>query len=306
MNKLMRHHGSGGCGGRLWLMTIICVAFIAMLASAPTQAADFAFVIIADPHIDGNPAHEAKLQSIVTWINANQVSKQIALVFILGDIGWSGQLPIAKAILDGLQMPYVPIIGDNEIGGGSEVEFDEIFGPQFDKLAATLTNWKKAPTPVFNPQIGVESYLQNYSFDYKGCHFACADFASRYAGDESAELHDFNSGTWPWLKNDIASSPKTKLENIVILTHLGMFENPFAFDFNQMSRIKSLSKGYKANIDSNYSGHFHFNWTQNVPLVSPYYVVRMTGAAFDGVFRRVAVTVKPTSVGYSQEVLRIK
>jgi len=84
-----------------------------------------------------------------------------------------------------------------------------------------MANWQKAAIPVKG------KYLQNFSFDHKDCHFVCADFASRKVGDEGGELHDFEGGTWRWLKNDIEKCSKTKKENILIMTHIGMFRTGF-------------------------------------------------------------------------------
>ena len=70
-----------------------------------------------------------------------------------GDIAWGGprndrNLNKAKAILDNLNnagIPYIPLIGDNEVQTGCEKEFDEVFGRQGRYLSNKLMNWQKKP-----------------------------------------------------------------------------------------------------------------------------------------------------------------
>ena len=263
------------------LLLSAIVAFI-----SPTYGETFSFAVIADPHISGNQDHKAKFEKAIDWIISNKESKDIELTFVLGDIAWGGtkgnrNLAVAKKILDRLSIngiTYIPIIGDNEIQYGSEKEFQQVFVPHFNILSEKLDNWKKAPTPVAG------MYLQNFSFDYKDCHFVCPDFISRKAGGDGGELHDFTGGSWPWFKNDIERCPKPKNENIVIMTHIGMFHtgfdfaDKFVFSKDQMDKIKSFLNDYKDNVDSNYAGHLHMNWYVPVwsKLFDPLYHVRVT------------------------------
>ena len=264
----------------------LLLLFAVVSAAAPVYGETFSFAVIADPHIDGNPDHKAEFETAVEWIIGNKKSKDIELTFVLGDIAWGGSdgvrnLRTAKRILDRLKdngIIYIPVIGDNEIQYGCEKEFQEVFGPHFNTLSGILDNWRKAPAPVAG------MYLQNFSFDYKGCHFVCPDFNSRKAGGEGGELHDFAAGSWPWFKSDIEQCPKPKEENIVIMTHIGMFHagfefaDRFVFSESEMDKIKSFLNDYKDNVDSNYAGHFHLNWYMPVwsRLFVPLYHVRVT------------------------------
>ena len=266
----------------LTLLLLSCVAAVI----SPVYGETFSFAILADPHISGNPDNRAKFETAVDWIISNKESKDIELTFVLGDIAWGGSrvnrnLGTAKKILDRLSnngITYIPVIGDNEVQCGSEKEFQEIFGPHFNTLSGTLDNWRKASMPVAG------RYLQNFSFDYKGCHFACPDFISRKAGGEGGELHDFAGGSWPWFKNDIERCPKLKNENIIIMTHIGMFHtgfefaDKFVFSGSEIDKIKSFLNDYKDSVDSNYAGHLHMNWYVPVwsKLFVPLYHVRVT------------------------------
>ena len=250
------------------IKSVITLFALLIPAASPGYGETFSFAIIADPHINGNADHKAKFISAVDWIISNKDKKDIQLVFVAGDIAWGGHranrnLRIARAILDRLNdagIPYIPVIGDNEIQRRCEKEFEETFNRQYQYLRSVLGHWRKSPTPVEG------KYLQNFSFDYKGCHFVSCDFNSRKPDDEGGELHDFAGGSWPWFRKDIETCSKDRKESIVIITHIGMFRTGFSaadqflFSQDEMDRIKSFLYDYQEYVDSNYSGHIHQNW----------------------------------------------
>ncbi|MBN2316455.1 MAG: metallophosphoesterase [Sedimentisphaerales bacterium] len=274
---------------RCFTFTILSIL---VAAGSPIYGETFSFVVIADPHMSGSSDHKAKFETTVDWIIRNKDCKEIELTFVLGDIAWGGSkqnrnLHIAKTILDRLhraQIPYIPIIGDNEIQGGCEKEFHEIFAPHYQRLAGTLDHWRKSSVPV------ADMYLQNFSFDYKGCHFVCPDFNPRKAGNEGGDLHDFEGGSWRWFMKDIQQCRKSKKENINIMTHIGMFRtgiglaDEFVFSDIEMEKIKRFLHPYRENVDSNYAGHLHVNgyvpvWSK---LFVPLYHVRITDETWSG------------------------
>ena len=248
--------------------SIITILILVVSTACYGYSETFSFAIIADPHIDRNPDHKAKLISTVDWIIRNKNKKDIELVFVVGDIAWGGSrakrnLRTAREILDRLNhagILYVPVIGDNEIQKRCEKEFADTFNKQYQYLSKILSHWRKAVTPVDG------KYLQNFSFDYKGCHFVSCDFNSRNPDDEGGELHDFTGGSWPWFKDDIVNCSKTKKESIVIITHIGMFRtgfgsaDQFLFSQDEMRKIQSFLFDYRQYVDSNYAGHIHQNW----------------------------------------------
>lgn len=258
---------------RLLCRSGMLLVLIPALAPVPVARAEvFSFAVIADPHIDANPEHQECLQTAIDWLIANKDDKDIELVFVLGDIAWGAtgdrrNLAIAKEMLDPLNdagIPYVPIIGDNEVHGHCDEEFHKVFGPQYGYLSRAVKNWRKAATPVG------EAYLQNFSFDHKGLHFVCPDFISRELGNEGGELHDMLEGSWPWFQNDIRHCAKAKEENILIMTHIGMFRTGFAvadrflFAKDTMERVTAFLWDYAEYVDTNYSGHIHQNWFAKV------------------------------------------
>jgi len=245
----------------------------------------FSFAVIADPHLSGGPESDSgqKLQQCIDWINAHRGQENIDLVFAAGDLGFGdngADLQTAKSLLDGLEVPYVPLIGDNEIQFGDEQNFASLFEPVYQSLAALasdpnsrLSNWDKAPTQVWNPQIDDWSYFQNFAFDYGGVHFSCLDWCSRNDDlGEDADLHDFEGGTWSWFSDDIAHCPKDKEENIVMVSHNPMFtlggilgeilSNGGALstaEFAQFSAfLEDPNHDYGAHVQAAYAGHFHY------------------------------------------------
>lgn len=268
------------------LQSLIIVSALAVIATSCVHGETFSFAVLSDPHLNGDVDRKAKFETAIDWIISNRINKDIELVFVLGDIAWgrSGEnrnLKIAKEILDRLNhagIPYIPIIGDNEVHTGCEKEFQDIFEKQLQYLLGTYQSWQKAPVPVKG------QYLQNLSFDYKSCHFVCADFVSRKIDDEGGELHDYDGGSWRWFKNDVEHCAKPKKENIVIMTHVGMFRTGFQFadrylySESEMNKIKRFLYDYRDNVDSNYAGHIHQNWYAVVwsGFFVPLYHVRVT------------------------------
>lgn len=240
----------------------------------PPENPLFSFVVIADPHVPGNPESEnaLRLADCVEWINANKDENLIELAFVVGDIGHSSGLALAKDMLDGLTVPYLPLIGDNIIQSGYETTFGVTYESQYDDLAIVLENWQKAPTPVWNPEIEEDSYFQNYSFDYRGIHFACLDWATRVidpAGEDLADLHDFTGGTWPWFTNDIQNCDKSLKENILMLSHHPMHVNPIipgveyaSFSVEEATIIETFTGGFGEYVSANLAGHYHYQWVQ--------------------------------------------
>jgi hypothetical protein len=224
----------------------------------------FSFVVIADPHLYGSQDAADRLAACVDWVNASRAAESIELVFVAGDLG--SRLADAKALLDGLDVPHVPVIGDNSIQSGREVLFDEVFGPHYATLATTLENWSRAPVPVPNTEHGGESYFQNVSFDHRGVHFLGLDWCTRHVGGlegEQADLHAMPGGTWPWFTNDLDACPKPRLENVVMVSHHPMHDllgGAGAFSGAEMDLIEAYTKVYADHVYADFAGHYHFPW----------------------------------------------
>jgi hypothetical protein len=217
-----------------WLILFLVSCGVAAPSALSATGDSFSFVVIADPHVTGGPSTEKSvhLQQAVDWVNAHRQQHNIKLTFAVGDVAWGAGLPTAKGVLDGLSVPYAPLIGDDEVQAGSELAFNTTFQPDYESLAALsqdpnsgLSNFQKAGAPVWNPEINGWSTFQNFAFDFGGVHFASLDWVPRstvgYA--EDADLHDFAGGTWPWFTDYVANCSKGKTENVVMLAHHPMF-----------------------------------------------------------------------------------
>lgn len=257
-----------GLSGK-WLIPLILLAGLALTGCPPADPL-YSFVVIADPHAAGSQENTERLIDCVEWVNANDEENMIELVFIVGDVAWGGdRIAQAKEILDGLNVPYLPIIGDNELHGGDEETFDIVFGPHYDQLATLLENWDRAPTPVWNLEMEELSWFQNFSFDHRGVHFVGLDWCTRFPegiAGEQADLHDFDGGTWPWFTQDIEGCNMEMGNNIVMLTHHPMHVAPFvpieagAFSIAEDETIGLFTSLYGENVYANLAGHYHIWW----------------------------------------------
>ena len=274
-----------------------------LLTGCPPPPDDplFSFAVIADPHVTGNAASEnaLRLANCVEWINANEEENLIELVAVVGDVAWASGLATAKQILDDLTVPYLPVIGDNEIQSGYEEGFDTTFAPQYDSLAGTLENWQRPATPVWNPEIGDVSYLQNFSFDHRGLHFMGIDWNTRTIGGlegEQADLHDFEGGTFPWFTGDIEACNKEFGENIIMFSHHPMHVAPVlpvevaAFSPEEDGIVEAVTGGYGDHVYANLAGHYHVDW-QEYRSVGQYeiYVTRAVHLGEETLIRLVRV-----------------
>ena len=111
-----------GTADSLWTRSLLSLCFLfpasfVMTGCPPSEPPIFSFAVFADPHVYGGPSSEnaQRLSRCVEWVNTHKddEDKLIELVFIVGDIG--GNFSTAKDILDGLTVPYLPIIGDNDV-----------------------------------------------------------------------------------------------------------------------------------------------------------------------------------------------
>lgn len=245
-------------------------------AGEPGAEVHFSFAVLADPHINGNPAHREYLVRAVDRLIAEREARQIELVFIVGDIAWGStdelrNLDDAKGILDRLReagMHYVPVLGDNEVQAGSDQEFHEVFSPHYQHLTGVLEGWQQMQTPVDG------SYLESFSFEHRGCHFVSPDFISREPGSEAAELHDFAGGSWPWFQADIEGAALGPSERINIVTHHGMFQigiwsvDRLLISDEAMEQIVEFLCPYRDHVAASYGGHIHQNWSWEVSCSS--------------------------------------
>ncbi len=220
----------------------------------------FSFALIADPHITTVAENEERLKAAVKWINDNASTRKIEVVLVLGDIGWGQGLPQSKKLLDQLQVPYVPLIGDNEIAADDDETFEQVYRPQLDALDGQLENWRTASTPVAHPDANADVWLQNAAFEHRGVHFFALDWCVRGikgALAEFGDLNDYTGGTWPWLETELAEvvAAGPAQESIVLLSHIPMMGG--MFDTIEWPIIGELFEPHAELVWANYAGHLH-------------------------------------------------
>ena len=243
----------------------------------------FTFAAIADPHIVGSSEHDQRLEAVVAWLNTEAEPQNIELVVVLGDIGWGEGLERSKEMLDLLEITWLPVIGDNESHAGDEAGFDEVFGPQYEALSNNpeLSGWVQASTPVWDPDLENDRYLQNTRFDYKGLRIIGLDWASRDSGrieGEMGNLHDYEGGTWEFLEESIADVSELMDNSVILATHIPMMKG--AFYTTEVERFAALFESDREKIAMNLGGHLHVN-AEQFAVASGAYDMFITNAIWD-------------------------
>ena len=153
---------------------------------------EFSIVFISDihyAHYVGEEDYLKRLKYAVEYINEHCQEENIQLVGVLGDIAWTNikYIQEAKDQLDKLNIPYAPVIGNNEVNKGEngEINFYTVYKTHFQYLAGIFQGWEKTHVPVQDPYTGKEIYLQNYAFNFKGLRIICADWNNRVAKNVS-------------------------------------------------------------------------------------------------------------------------
>ncbi len=283
----------------------------------------FSFVHISDVHIgegfsdygtpgffndtmpDTDESAPAKdLRQAVKWINAHQQDKNIKFVVISGDLTGSAErseFQMCKKIMDDLDVPYVPVIGNHDIwpyvryqneapyANGDSV-MGEVFADVYDRDKLFFSNWNDGSrlTRTYNPETQKEHYLQNFSFEYDGFIFYGLDFNPRYHVNKAepgigpeAQVMDWQGGTFQWLKQELASNPHKKNHNVCFISHHPATENilfilsGFVFDLPEYTKLLDMLSSYGSNLGLWMAGHIHIDY--DYPLVNN--VMRVRGIA---------------------------
>lgn len=260
--------------------------------SLPTSA--FRFAVLADTHVyAAEGEHRDRLRTAVDWLNSQKDS--ISLVLLVGDIAWGDGLPGARAELDRLLLPWVPINGDNEVQLGSEEAYATTFADHYVALAGQLEGWQMGAVEVQNPEEGVPSWFHNVSFRFEGLHFLGLDWASRKIDPllgETGMLHDFPGGTYPWFEEQLSATEGAEPESVVLFSHIPMHPSPGGFDVEKNARIQALIKPYGDRVWADLAGHYHVTADEAEEAGYHLYVtdavwddsldVRLVDASFDG------------------------
>ncbi|MCO5229817.1 MAG: metallophosphoesterase [Chitinophagales bacterium] len=308
------------------LTLILASAFLSIYAQDTTQIREyfvnrdepnavygFTFIHMTDIHVgeaqgdygtpgflndtmpQGDVGYSAvRLRKAVNWINEHAKEQDIRFVMVTGDITDSGErseFEKAKEILDELNIPYVPTIGNHDIWPyvkfQQEAEYaygdsvmNEVFKDTYQKASLFFDHWDDGTrlTRVYNPESQKEHYHQNFRFVYQNVGFLAFDFNPRYhvRKDEpgvgaEARLNDFSGGTYPWLLNTLENYPYKKDKNLILMTHqpphrdiTALFNGLPLVDNDKMT--KDLLK-YKDNLALWIAGHVHRNMNYSVRTI---------------------------------------
>jgi hypothetical protein len=249
----------------------------------------------------------------VAWINAHKDS--IDFVVVTGDLtsgAERSEFLKAKEILDQLEVPYVPMVGNHDIWPQTKKEkaatpdgtrvFMEVFAPVLERLKTQFPDWEEGPGPATSPQ---STPFQDFTFTYKGVHMVCADLNSRHHAFPQAgakpgvEL----SESWTWIKDHIRSRRQTHPDQpMMMFQHqpLTRFIPELAdgsFTPGQYRAfVDFFDKGPGGDLPVIAAGHVHRNLLYGVGSLLPFGKQIgqgiETGAAYDGCLS--VLTVTPT------------
>ena len=228
----------------------------------PDFAFVFSFALIADPHIVSDLEHEERLIQVRDWLDEQAEERGLAMVFVLGDIGWGEGLERSRELLEGFQTPWVPIAGDNMMHAGDEERWQEVFGPQITAIGELFGGLDQAPQPAWNPIYERDAWYSNYTFAHKGVTFMALDWCSRShepIWGDTAELHDHDGGTFPWFQDQVRALGEGPKESVVMASHMAMHLGPGSFNIEADDQLEGWAEAYSDRLALSVGGHLHMN-----------------------------------------------
>jgi 3',5'-cyclic AMP phosphodiesterase CpdA len=225
-----------------------------------------------------------RLMKSVLWINAHHIESNIKFVIVSGDITDSGErseFEKAKEILDLLEIPYIPLLGNHDAwpyvryqeesaSANGDSVMNVVFSGTYDTLSTFFPDINDTTRTqlTYNPESRRSHYFQNFWYEYEGDYYIFLDFNPRVhviiaepGISAAAHLMDFDGGTFPWLLHALSSLPVKRAKNVYITSHHPVSKDFFTIvnGFDPIENDK-LSKGvlpYKDKIALWMSGHIH-------------------------------------------------
>jgi len=284
----------------------------------------FSFAVLTDTHLgegledhgtagwddtggDGG-SNAGVLATSVQQINELAASRgDLQFVMVLGDLTDSGErseLVAARDVLEGLTVPYFPVLGNHDTwpyrwdaAGGAWDEADDAIGDSFlwetfhevfAARAAAFPSLTFAP-PTTDPASGAGRFFVDYSFDVCGAHLVVTDTNTRAHCDvdapgigPEASLNDIPGGMWSWLQDDLLGERAVGASRILVFGHhpwLGV--GVYTFTEEEFAAVEGFVEehGLAERIGAFFAGHIHFDGEQEGPAGVP---VVLTAATKDG------------------------
>lgn len=271
----------------------------------------FSFALVADAHVWAEGENADRLRRAVEWLNTNAAGEDLRVVLLLGDMTWSEGLTVGPPILETLTVPWVPLLGDNEVQSADEEAFHLAYADQYDRLAGQLDAWEKPAMPVWNPVWEQDSWFQDLTFTVDGVRFFGLDWTTRRIGEavgEVADLHDFEGGTWPWFQDRMeALAPDADPECILTASHQAMTMLPGAFNIEMDEAIETFLAPFGDRVATSWGGHFHVDYEETREVGG--YDVRMVQALFEldvPTLRLVRVYQGGGGCSYEEEIVQVE
>jgi hypothetical protein len=185
-----------------------------------------------------------RLRRAVDWINAHNDKPGCPILFaaVLGDLTDSAEgceFLKAREILGGLEVPYVPLLGNHDVWPYTSYEnsgapmglesFLNVFWQRLESLRTSevIRNWEMDTREVNGTP------LINYAFDVEGIHFIaldCVNRERRLEEDEGvSEIGVFHEETREWLERHL---DRWKAEPVILLSH-----HPLSGELNRLPQV---------------------------------------------------------------------
>jgi 3',5'-cyclic AMP phosphodiesterase CpdA len=271
----------------------------------------FSFVHLTDIHVGegiddyGSPGFDndtmpegdvgyaaERLRLAVNYINENAVDKNLRFVIVTGDLTDSAErseYDKAKEILNALNIPYIPQIGNHDVRGytafGRDASFrgdslnNAVFEDVFEKLKVFFDKWDDGNRlkKVYSPYSFEEVTLQNFMFEYQGFGFFFADLTPRFVSRPESDLgpkprlNNFPDGSYDWLMNAIKDYDNKGVHNMFLLTHQPPHKDPISlfngFTLEEYQLVTNALFPYRQHLAFWLAGHVHRNRDYNVTTV---------------------------------------